>query len=215
MKHIFFFYYILSMVTSSLFIVNTWKLWFFVRPLYAAQLLQFYSINEDIFSNVARTTGANMKKKDDKKASILVVDDDFNELNSLIIALKIEGFETDGAPGGEEALKLLEKKHYDIVIMDMMMPGINGIQLARSIKKSFPSVMTVLMSAYELSRLQLDKIDSGVVGFIGKPYSLNSLIAFLNDKLACRHENQKGANQSESDGSPANTDVDPHSNPIL
>jgi hypothetical protein len=75
--------------------------------------------------------------------------------------------------------------------------------------------MTVLMSAYELSRLQLDKIDSGVVGFVGKPYSLNSLIAFLNEKLACRHENQKEVAPSESDGTSSSTDVDPHSNPTL
>lgn len=65
-----------------------------------------------------------------------------------------------------------------------MIPGTNGIQLARMIRRRFPRVRVVLMSAYHLSERQLVLADCGVVGFVPKPFDLAELAGFLRSKLA-------------------------------
>ena len=110
---------------------------------------------------------------------ILVVDDEPNELRALTIGLKLEGFHVVGVPGGKEAIAMLKKREFAVALIDLMMPQMNGIQLAREIRNVSPSTKTVLMSAYTLSSSQLNKIDIGVVGFVTKPFEFDELVSFL------------------------------------
>lgn len=114
---------------------------------------------------------------------ILVVDDDINEMRSLVIGLKLEGFEAEGATSGQDALVKLEDGCYVAVIIDLMMPEMNGLQLARAIRATFPSITTMLMSAYHLSPVQLARADTGVVGFIPKPFCFEELVRFIHTKI--------------------------------
>jgi DNA-binding response OmpR family regulator len=114
---------------------------------------------------------------------ILVVDDDVNEMRSLVIGLKLEGFEAEGATSGQDALVKLEEGCYVAVIIDLMMPEMNGLQLARAIRSSSPTVTTMLMSAYHLSPVQLARADTGVVGFIPKPFCFEELVRFIHSKI--------------------------------
>ncbi len=68
------------------------------------------------------------------------------------------------------------------MLVDMMMPGINGLDLARQVRSLFPSVKVVLTSAYHLSENQLRRADCGVVGFVPKPFRMRELVAFLQSK---------------------------------
>jgi DNA-binding response OmpR family regulator len=63
-----------------------------------------------------------------------------------------------------------------------MMPGLNGLELARQIRQSFPAVRVVLSSAYHLSARQVERADCGAIGFVPKPYSLAELCSFLRAK---------------------------------
>ncbi len=118
-----------------------------------------------------------------KETRILVVDDDPNEMKSLVIGLKLEGFDAIGTSSGADALDALEKQSYSVVLIDLMMPKMNGLQLARTISSTYPATMLLLMSAYHLSPVQLAKADTGVVGFIPKPYSFEELVRFIRLKL--------------------------------
>jgi DNA-binding NarL/FixJ family response regulator len=71
----------------------------------------------------------------------------------------------------------------DIAIVDLMMPGTNGIQLARKLRERFPEMRVVLTSAYHLSERQLLRADCGAIGFVPKPYDLSELARFLRGKL--------------------------------
>ncbi len=115
---------------------------------------------------------------------VLVVDDEANHARVMAIGLRIEGFDVETSPDAEAALAQLSKDTYDLAIVDLMMPGTNGIQLARSIRERHPHTRVVLTSAYHLSERQLVRADCGAVGFVPKPFDLTELARFLRSKLA-------------------------------
>jgi DNA-binding response OmpR family regulator len=114
---------------------------------------------------------------------VLVVDDEANHARVMAIGLRIEGFEVETAADAESALRVMAGGSFDLAIVDLMMPGTNGIQLARMIRERFPCTRVVLMSAYHLSERQLVRADCGAVGFVPKPFDLTELARFLRDKL--------------------------------
>ena len=116
-------------------------------------------------------------------AKILDVDDEANHARVMSIGLRIEGFEVETAEDAEGAMKQLGTAEFDVAIVDLMMPGTNGIQLAREMRARFPETRVVLTSAYHLSERQLLRADCGAAGFVPKPYDLTELAKFLRSKL--------------------------------
>lgn len=116
-------------------------------------------------------------------ARVLVVDDEETQVRMVVSALRHEGFETFGTREAEAVMELVEQQLPDLALVDLMMPGLNGIELARKIRDAFPSVRVVLTSAYHLSERQLSRADCGVVGFVPKPYVLPELAEFLRAKI--------------------------------
>jgi DNA-binding response OmpR family regulator len=117
-------------------------------------------------------------------ARVLVVDDEENQVRVLAIGLRLEGFEVLTARSADTAFDVLAREQVDIAILDLMMPGTNGLELARQVRHHYPKVRVVLTSAYHLSERQLARADCGVVGFVPKPYELAELADFLRAKLA-------------------------------
>ncbi len=117
-------------------------------------------------------------------ARVLVVDDEENQVRMLVAALKTEGFDASGTRDPDAVLGILQRESPDVALVDLMMPGLNGIELARKIRDAFPAVRVVLTSAYHLSERQLSRADCGVVGFVPKPYILPELAEFLRAKIA-------------------------------
>ena len=116
-------------------------------------------------------------------ARVLVVDDEENQVRALAIGLRLEGFDVKTASCAQQALRELDTGPVDLVIVDLMMPGTNGIELARQLRGMHPDTRVVLTSAYHLSERQLERADCGVVGFVPKPYALAELVDFIRAKL--------------------------------
>src|SRR5579859_6639675 len=114
---------------------------------------------------------------------ILVVDDEESHSRVMAIGLRVEGFDVEAASDAEVALGMLGREEFEIAIVDLMMPGTNGIQLARLVRERHPRTRVVLMSAYHLSEPQLVRADCGAVGFVPKPFDLAELARFLRGKL--------------------------------
>jgi DNA-binding response OmpR family regulator len=114
---------------------------------------------------------------------VLVIDAESNHARIMAIGLRIEGFEVETVNDAEGAMRVLGTTPYDLAIIDLMLPGVNGIQLARVIRDSFPSLRVVLTSAYYLTERQLVRADCGAVGFVPKPFDLTELARFLRTKL--------------------------------
>jgi CheY-like chemotaxis protein len=117
---------------------------------------------------------------------ILVVDDDPRLLHVVSMYLNIEGYEVETAPNGEEGLRIVEQRRPDLVIFDVMMPGIDGLEACRRIKSNPETrdVPVVLFTA--LSRT--DDVEQGRAAganrFINKPFSLIGLGAVIRSFLA-------------------------------
>ena len=115
---------------------------------------------------------------------ILLVDDDPRHRRSLGLGLRAAGFSTIEADGGSAAIQVLDEQPVDLMITDLMMPGVSGLQLVRHVHASFPSLPVVLTSGYELGRKQLERAGLRVLAFVPKPYDLDALASFLRNNLA-------------------------------
>ena len=116
---------------------------------------------------------------------VLIVDDEENQRRTLSIGLKLDGFEVSVAGSSVEALRRLAVPPVvDLTLIDLMMPGLNGLELARQIRRLHPDVRVVLCSAYHLSSRQVERADCGAVGFIPKPYKLAEVCSFLRAKAS-------------------------------
>jgi CheY-like chemotaxis protein len=116
---------------------------------------------------------------------ILVVDDEASQARVTAIGLRGEGFEVETVSNADGALAALSMGPFDLAIVDLMMPGTNGLQLARLVREQHPRLRVVLTSAYYLSEPQLCRADCGAVGFVPKPFDLTQLARFLKSKLPC------------------------------
>jgi len=114
---------------------------------------------------------------------VLVVDDEADDACVLALGLRMEGFEVETASDAGRALHVMGGEAFDLVVVDLMMPGTNGIQLARMTRERFPDVRVVLISAYPLSEHQLVLADCGAVGFASKPFDVIDFARFLHGKL--------------------------------
>jgi CheY-like chemotaxis protein len=116
---------------------------------------------------------------------VLIVDDEENQRRTLSIGLRLDGFDVAVASSSNDALRVLASSTgIDLTLIDLMMPGLNGLELARQIRRMFPAVRVVLCSAYHLSTRQVERADCGAVGFIPKPYKLAEVCTFLRLKAA-------------------------------
>jgi DNA-binding response OmpR family regulator len=115
---------------------------------------------------------------------VLIVDDEENQRRSLSIGLRLEGFEVVLAASSHDALRALDGpgSTIDLALIDLMMPGLNGLDLARQMRQRHPTVRVVLSSAYHLSARQVERADCGAIGFVPKPYRLAELCEFLRSK---------------------------------
>ncbi len=114
---------------------------------------------------------------------VLVVDEQANQARIMAIGLRVEGFDVETAESSAQALERLAAQPFDLALVDLMLPGTNGIQLARLARERHPGTRVVLMSAYHLSERQLTRADCGAAGFVPKPLDLTELAQFLRSKV--------------------------------
>ena len=106
---------------------------------------------------------------------LLVVDDQMGVRRLISEALLDAGYLVDQAVDGREALDLLKEKKYQLIILDVKMPGMSGLETLREIRKIDRDVPVVLMTAYEELDLLEEADKLGVAHFLCKPFDLNEL----------------------------------------
>lgn len=119
--------------------------------------------------------------------SILVVDDEPNYLIVLSELLKDEGFEVFTASSGIEGLKIIEDVDLDVVITDMQMPGMNGLEFLQEIKKRIPELPVIVITAFAEVDKAVEAMQSGAINYLAKPFSNDELIITIN-KAASLHQ---------------------------
>lgn len=112
---------------------------------------------------------------------ILIVDDEQSIQKALTMALSDQGFETDAAPNGLEAIKCLQRKSYDLVLSDIRMPGMDGFELLKSMREKTASPPPVIfLTAYATMESTALALAQGARDLIVKPFEIKTLLAAVN-----------------------------------
>ncbi len=114
--------------------------------------------------------------KNSSAVSIIIVDDDPYVLESTSLLLRESGHAITACENAKDALSALEKNTIDVVLTDIMMPGMSGIELLEKIHVDHPEMPVILMSAYAELNTAVDAIKRGVFDFVIKPYKPEYLI---------------------------------------
>jgi len=121
--------------------------------------------------------------------SILIVDDEALTLRTIGRALDGEGFEVLLASSGEEALTTLADQQPDFALLDVVLPGINGIEVLRQAKLTSPSTIFIMMSAYHLVERAVEAMKLGAFDYLTKPFHITDMVTTLkraSEMLALR-----------------------------
>lgn len=118
--------------------------------------------------------------------AILIVDDETTIIDSLKGILSDDGFEVIHAYNGYEALKKIELESPDIVLLDIWMPGMDGIETLKEIKKIAPNLPVVMITGHGTIESAVDATKSGAYDFLEKPLSIDKVMVTINNALNFR-----------------------------
>ena len=121
-----------------------------------------------------------------EKARILIVDDEPNIGDLLSRWLTAEGYECAVAENGETAVTLLENNHFDLVVSDIMMPGMSGMDLLTVAKTLFADIAVVMVTAVDDRKTAIMALDLGAYGYVIKPFDRNEILINVANALERR-----------------------------
>jgi two-component system KDP operon response regulator KdpE len=125
-------------------------------------------------------------------ARILIVDDELQLVRALGINLKALGYRVDTAASGEEALRKAADHRPDTVILDLGLPGIDGIEVIRGLR-GWTTVPIIVLSVRDAEREKIAALDAGADDYVTKPFGMGELLARL--RAALRRESDTGDDQ--------------------
>jgi two-component system NtrC family response regulator len=118
-----------------------------------------------------------------RKWSVLVVDDDPGIQGLFNTVLARNGFSVDTAPNGRQAFEYLRRGSYAVILLDLMMPDVNGFELLERLERSAPHLLSRVIVMTGASQRSLEVLDSGRIwGLIRKPFDLDE---FVTSTVAC------------------------------
>jgi DNA-binding response OmpR family regulator len=118
-----------------------------------------------------------------RQSRILVVEDDAAILRGLVDALGIEGHDVISATNGVDGLKMLRGRRVDVLILDAMMPGMNGFDLCKAARADGITTPIIMLTARSLERDRVSGLDCGADDYVTKPFSLQELLARVRAML--------------------------------
>ncbi len=113
--------------------------------------------------------------------NVLIVDDEADYLTTLVKRLKKRGLNPLAAHSGEGALEILKKEKIDIVVLDVKMPGMDGIQTLREIKKIDPLVEVIMLTGHANMEVAIEGMSLGAFDYLMKPAEIDELHYKLQD----------------------------------
>ncbi len=117
---------------------------------------------------------------------ILLIEDDRNMAMGLVFNLKSEGFDVTHCMDGESGMAAMEGQDFDLLMLDWMLPGVDGLEVLRQLRKKNVSVPVLLLTARDSKEDIVEGLDSGADDYLAKPFDLNILMARIRSLLRSR-----------------------------
>ncbi len=129
--------------------------------------------------------------------SILLVEDEEKLARFLELELTHEGYRVEKSGNGREALDLALKNRYDLILLDIMLPGLNGLEVLRRLLKE-KEVPVILLTARDAVMDKVSGLDAGAVDYITKPFAIEELLARIRVALKLHAVHPAAANADDS-----------------
>ncbi|RJG21719.1 response regulator transcription factor [Paenibacillus thiaminolyticus] len=120
------------------------------------------------------------------KPKILIVEDEEKIARVLELELTYEGYEVGKALDGLEGFRLFQEQSWDLILLDVMLPGISGIELLRRIRSHDPHTMVVMLTAKDSVEDKVSGLDLGANDYVTKPFQMEELLARIRASLRMR-----------------------------
>ena len=117
----------------------------------------------------------------DKVLNTLIVDDHVGMRTTLQDILEDEGYQVSSASSGDEAIEICQDMNFDIILMDVRMPGINGVDAFRKIKTISKDTRVIMMSAYSIDEMKLEALKEGAIAFLQKPLDISQVLKLIEE----------------------------------
>lgn len=130
----------------------------------------------------------------EKQVSILIIDDDEGMLKTLNYILVDKGYEVVACRSGSQALALFEKRTFDIALIDIRMPEMDGVAVLKAIKQLSPETAIMMITAYTMHKLVEEAKKEGVKAVLPKPLDIDTLISYtegLANRNKAEHEKRR------------------------
>lgn len=134
----------------------------------------------------------------DGKIKILVVDDETDALELFKDLFLKKGYAVECAPGGIEALNIIDKAMFDAVLLDIRMPGLDGLEVLSRIKQKKPDLPVVMLTAYGYDDNLINRaLEQGAVGYISKNFPLAQIVYTFQTLLSTMPAKKREADKGE------------------
>jgi len=134
------------------------------------------------------------EKVENSKKTILVVDDDKSILRTFTRILQKSGYDIDTAETGKEAIERTEKRHYDLALVDIRLPDIDGTDLLAKLKKPLQNTVKIMITGFPSLETGVKALDEGADAYLVKPVKPQELLLLIEEKLVNREESAQAKN---------------------
>ena len=117
---------------------------------------------------------------------ILLVDDEAEFVTTLAERLEIRGFKAEAAISGQQALELVKDRNFDAAILDVKMPGMDGLEVMKKIRELHPDVPVILLTGYGSTDDGVQGVNKGAFDYLMKPLDIEELISKIQEALASK-----------------------------
>jgi DNA-binding NtrC family response regulator len=123
--------------------------------------------------------------------SILVVDDDESIRKTLAVILEEKGYSVDTAENGREAIKKSKAKFYNLALIDIRLPDMEGTKLLTSMKESTPKMAKIIITGYPSLQNAIEAVNKGADAYILKPFNMDNVLNTIKEHLAKQQQAKK------------------------
>ena len=132
----------------------------------------------------------------DKHAKILVVDDDENIRNTMKAILEDEGYLVDLAANGNDAIQKTKKSTYNIALLDIRLPDMEGVELLKLIKDTFPRTRKIMVTGYPSMQNAIAALNKNADAYLIKPIDIENLLSLVKEQLKLQ-ENERAFSEEK------------------
>jgi DNA-binding NtrC family response regulator len=127
----------------------------------------------------------------DSNARILIVDDDENIRKVLMAILEDKGYDMEAVGTAREAIKRTEKKFYNVALIDIRLPDMEGIDLLMKIRDTTPKMRKIIITGYPTLQNAVDAVNRGADAYIMKPFDVGRMLSTISEQLRKQEQEKK------------------------